>query len=778
MTMLMKLTAIFQWRRTIAALSFCLLHVLLATAQTYNQIDETGNVTQRSENRNFNPHNNDTTSANKEVPKGIYVWTIDRRFGDIRRAEVDTLPHLYPASTLNTGMYGQYNTTGSNYTARQNRIYIDRPERGQFVFTEPYSFVNKAPDQLHFTNTLSPITNMSYDNCGDKQTGEDHLQAKFAVNAGKRIGIGFDLNYAYARGYFSNQPVSHFGATFYGSYLGDRYSMHAMFSTYHQKATENGGIVNDNYITHPEAEEASFSEIEIPTVLSSNWNRNDNLHAFLSHRYSVGFYKEVPMTEEEIKARKFAKEADDEKKMKNKEQETPTFAGRPKEAAVVGLEPPRDSTDVTGRDSTRIKVASQEMADSLLALKSMEAQRDSNMKKVFVPVTSFIHTVDWSSYERIYQAYGSATDYYANSYYYADKTGTNDSLYDLTRHFQLKNTLAIALMEGFNKWAKAGLKVFASHELRSFKMDELEEGLPVLRKVNEHNISAGAQLIKSQGKTLHYDATAELWMVGEDAGQLKADFNADLNFPLLGDTVTLAAHAHFHRLNPTYYQRHYHSKHFWWDNGDLSKETHTRIEGTFNYRKTKTTLRVAVEEIQNYTYLGMNYMNTDNVRKYMTAGINQNSGNINIMTAQLKQMLKWGVINWENVITYQNSSNKEVLPVPALNVFTNLYFGFQVARVLSVEIGGNATWFTEYEAPDFCPQLNQFAIQENPDSRVTLGNFPFLDVYANMHLKRARFFVMMNNLLGNVGNRKAFLTPHYPVNNMVLHIGVSWNFFN
>jgi hypothetical protein len=299
-----------------------------------------------------------------------------------------------------------------------------------------------------------------------------------------------------------------------------------------------------------------------------------------------------------------------------------------------------------------------------------------------------------------------------------------------------------------------------------------------MHKVTEHNISIGGQLIKSQGHTLHYNAMGELWTVGEDAGQLKLDFNSDLNFKLFGDTVTLAAHAHFYRLNPSYYQRHYHSKHFWWDNDDLSKETRTRIEGTFSYRKTRTSLRVAIEEIQNYTYLGMSYLNEDGNRKYLTATMNQHGSNINLLTAQLRQHFKLGVLNWENVITYQNSSNKEVLPVPDLNIFSNFYLGFQIAHVLSVELGACATYFTEYEPLDYCPQLNQYAVQENTDSRVTLGNFPFVDVYANLHLKRARFFIMMNNVTGSVGNRKLFLTPHYPLNDSVLHLGVSWNFFN
>ena len=769
-------------KRTILALLF-MAALLPIGAQTYNQIDEMGNVTQQDErNNNFNPHNNDTTSHGKEIPRGIYVWTVDRKFGDIKPAQVDTMPHLYMNSTLNTGMYGEYNTTGNNYTARQSRIYIDRPLPQQFMFTELYSFMNKAPDQLHYTNTLSPITNLSYDNCGDKINGEDHLQAKFAVNAGKRIGVGFDLNYAYARGYFANQPISHFGATLYGSYLGDQYNLHFMYSNFHQKATENGGITNDDYVTHPEAQEETYSESEIPTVLSNNWNRNDNFHVFLTHRYNLGFYRDVKMTEEEIKAREFAKKSMEQKGEKDlkslEKQPAPTFGGRPKDAVIAGAEPPREKSDSIAADTTRIKVDTQEKMDSLLMAEKAVEEADSTMKKEFVPVTSIIHTFDFSSYDRIYQANGSPTDYYSDTYFYNDKTGARDSVFDQTKLLQMKNTLALALLEGFNKWAKAGLKVFATHELRRFQMNELQDELPVMQKATEHNLSIGGQLIKSQGKTFHYTAQAELWSIGEDAGQLKADFNTDLNFPLFGDTVTLAAHAHFYRLAPTYYQRHYHSKHFWWDNDNLDKETHTRIEGLFKYQKTKTSLRVAIEEIQNYTYLGMSYTYSPTDRKNLTAGINQNSGNINLLTAQLTQDFKLGPLNWENVITYQNSSNQQVLPVPALNVFTNLYLGFKVAKVLSVELGACATYFTEYDAPDFCPQLNQYAIQENDESRITLGNYPFIDVYANMHLKRARFFIMMTNAAYGSFNRKSFLTPHYPTDSAVLRLGVSWNFFN
>ncbi len=210
----------------------------------------------------------------------------------------------------------------------------------------------------------------------------------------------------------------------------------------------------------------------------------------------------------------------------------------------------------------------------------------------------------------------------------------------------------------------------------------------------------------------------------------------------------------------------------------MAKETRTRLEGLFKYAKTTTALRVAIEESQNYTYYGMSYDATSTARTNMTAGVYQESGNINILTAQLHQNFRLGPLNWENVITYQNSSNTDVLPLPTWNIFTNLYLKFRIAKVLGVELGADATYFAKYYAPDFCPGINQFAIQQNEASKVELGGYPFVDVYANMVLKGVRFFVMMSHVNNGSGNHMKFLAPHYPTNGNVLHLGVSWNFFN
>ncbi len=766
-------------------------------AQVYQEMDANGNITQRNENNSFNPNRRDSINNNKEVPKGVWAWTVDRLLGDITPVELDTMPHLYQNSIYNTGRYGEYNSIGSNYTTRLSRVFIDRPRKmGEFFFVEGYDYMRKKPEDFHFLNTLSPYTNISYDNCGDKQNGEDHIDAKFAVNANKRLGFGFDLDYFYARGYYQNQNVSHFRATLFSSYRGDRYQMHLLATAYQHKTNENGGITNDNYITHPELFTEQFTESEIPTVLSSNWNRNKSQHLFFTQRLNFGFYRKVKMTDDEIKAREFAaasakQKADREAKgnedkesknasgRKGKKNAENVPAGRPADAKIAGSEPTKDNAVAT--DSTRIKIDSRNSLDSLLAVKHEQDSIEANMKREYVPVTIIIHTLDINNYDRIYQAYATPTDYYANTYYDTDYEGgsAGENMYDKYKYTSIKNTVALALLEGFNKYMKAGLKGFISYEQRHYQMPYLTSGETAyhLDSQSEYNLMVGGRLSKTQGKTFHFNASAELGIAGMDQGLVNMDFSTDLNFPLFGDTVRLAAKAYFLRNTPGYFLKKFHSKHLWWEQS-LSAETHTHLEGIFSYDKTRTSLRVAIDEIQNYTYFGMSYNYSNTGRKALTAGVYQEATNLNILTLQLKQDFAFGPFNWENMVTYQNTSSKAVLPLPTLNLFSNLYLKFKIARVLSVELGGCMTYFTKYEAPDYLPQISSFAVQKNADSRVEIGGYPFIDVYANMHLKRARFFISMNHVNAGSGSKQYFLAPHYPTNARILRVGVSWNFYN
>lgn len=775
-----------------SSLLFCAATLPVAAQNDFNY----------NEDSQFRPQTNrkvntDSLGSDKEIPKGIRVWTVDERFGDTKAAVVDTLQHMYMNSTFTEGLRGEYNTLGNMGTARLNRIFIDRRNtQGNFIFTEPYDYIVNPVSDFHFTNTYSPITNITLNSCGDKVTGEDDFKAIFAVNANKRLGAGFRFDYKYGRGYYNAQSTSHFKYTMWASYLGDRYQAHLLFSTNHEKMTENGGITNDDYIKHPEIYTESFATNEIPTVLEQNWNRLDNQHIFFTHRYNVGFSRKVKMTEEEIKAKKFAmaskkenaeENAKEEARKKAKEQgkkfdekaydkqQRAKFSGRPDGAKIAGDEPAKDSAAKDIRnDSTRIAVNGKAAADSLLAIQKKNAEDSLFYKSEYVPVTSFIHTVKFDNYRRIYEAYQTPADYYLKEYYDAGRL-TGDSIYDQTKHWHMKNTFAIAMLEGFNKWAKAGLKAFASYDLRHYELPTMEGGF---EKYNEHALSVGGQLSKQKGKTLHYNAVAEIGLTGVDAGTLAIDGNVDVNIPFLGDTLQVRGDAFFHRETPSFYYRNYHARHLWWEN-DLDKTIHTRIMGTLSFPKTRTKLRVTVDEIKNYTYFSQSYdITEEGLRTGVIVTPMQESGGINLLTAQLEQNFRLGILNWENQFTYQHSSKESVLPVPAFNAYTNLYIKFKVVKVLNVDLGADMRYFTSYEAPDYSPYMGQYTVQGNGENNVKIGNYPIVNVYANVHIKHTRFFVMMSHINAGQGDKNYFFAPHYPMNERVFRIGVSWNFFN
>ncbi len=227
-----------------------------------------------------------------DVPVGSYVWTVDRRFGMVRPALPDTLPHAFQNTAFTDGLRGHYNFTGNLGAPRQSRLFTEWQDGmlgSQFIFQRPYDFFITQPDELLFYNTKSPLTNITYHECGNKQNGEDRIRAVYAVNVNRRLGIGFKLDYLYGRGYYANQSTAHFDGTLFGSYIGERYQLHSMYYANHLKNAENGGVEDDAYVTNPESFPTKYSPADMPVNLQKTWNKLNVNTFFLTHRYSLGF---------------------------------------------------------------------------------------------------------------------------------------------------------------------------------------------------------------------------------------------------------------------------------------------------------------------------------------------------------------------------------------------------------------------------------------------------------------------------------------------------------
>ena len=48
-----------------------------------------------------------------------------------------------------------------------------------------------------------------------------------------------------------------------------------------------------------------------------------------------------------------------------------------------------------------------------------------------------------------------------------------------------------------------------------------------------------------------------------------------------------------------------------------------------------------------------------------------------------------------------------------------------------MQLGADVRYFSEYYAPDYAPALQQFHLQDGTN-RIKIGNYPVVNVYANL----------------------------------------------
>ena len=703
--------------------------------------------------------NNDTDTVKTEnVPIGLYVWKINPRFGDIIKAEPDTLPHLFQNEAFTGGTTGHYNYTGNLGSPRNSRILSDNLEHTfspQFIFAKPYDYFLTPISDLLFTNTKSPITNITYHECGNKQNGEDRIRALFATNAGKRFGAGFKLDYLYGRGYYQSQSTAHFNGTLFASYISDTYNLHTAYSANHLKNSENGGIESDDYVTRPETFPTKYGTADMPTRLSKSWNKMNVNTFYLTHNYNLGFTRHRDKDGHIVNARQFApKNKLLSKVVKN--------AGMP--------------ADTTRRDSMPTSDANAKLVSATqTAAKDMEAAEDTLSKVIpeFVPVVGFIHTMRLEHNNRRFLSNltrAAGADRYFNDFYLP-----GDSANDYTKNIHVENTLALELREGFNRWVKSGLRLFVRHDFYKYTLPDQQR---LETRYTENYFTIGAQLFSKQSRLFHYDLLGELRNTGKSWGEFNVSANVGLAIPLHSDTLKVNLFGNTRGEQPTFYQRTYHARNAWWDKS-YDRTFSASAGGTIAYKRTR--LSVALQTLQNHAYFQerLTPVTTSEGTTLFRSGVEalQKGKNIQALSASLRQDLTWGILNWENELTAQTTSEKEILPLPAFSVWSNLYLRFRIAHVLLTEFGADARFFTAYKALTYSPLIGSYVVQD-PDHATKTGNYPWVNVYANFHLKSTRFYIMASHVNYKSGSGKPFLVPHYPLNQMVLRLGISWNFFN
>lgn len=407
-----------------------------------------------------------------------------------------------------------------------------------------------------------------------------------------------------------------------------------------------------------------------------------------------------------------------------------------------------------------------------------EAVNDTLIRDIYIPVVKFIYSMDYQQARHVFtNSNGSnETTFWQNHYL------STSSSYNKTKYSQWNNTLGISLVEGFKPWVKFNLAAFATYGIRKFHLTDylpemvnsaeggeiinpdltpLPDGFDTNPKHTQNLLWIGGRLSKDTGKHLRYNAEAKIGMIGDVAGDVDLKGEIQTRFSLLGDTVQLSANALFRNSAPSYLLQHYISNNFVWQN-DFGKTRTFRAEGHLHLPWIRTALSAGVENTQNLIYFDVEGMPR------------QNSGNVQILSFSLDNKLRFGIWNWNNRITLQTSTDQNVLPLPLLSIYSNMFLHFKAFRVLDLQIGADCDYYTRYRGVNYQPATMSFCVGED----WKMGDYPFCNVYITAKLYRTRFFLMMSHINQGWFGSNYFSMPLYPLNPRRFQLGISVDFYN
>lgn len=597
----------------------------------------------------------------------VKTWKVTPLFGEPDSIQVDTLAlNFQDNDPVNRfSISNSYN--GNLGSPIQSKLYFDRPENRDFIFSNAYYPYIADLDHATFYNTKTPYSNLNYITGGTTHRSEDDFRFLFTANANKQLNLGITLDYMYAPGEYANQSVQRFAGSLFGTYDGKHYKATGLLTTNNLSNYESGGLSNPAGGIDPSV----IATLYLPVNITGYSNYKYNL-LYYHHEYSVGIERPVRINP----------------------------------------------------DSVRMD---------------------------YVPVTRFAHTFKLEDARKRYYEPGVETTFYQNTYGFGSVTNDSTALLTMTNNF------SVSMAEEFNKWLKFGVRAFVENEVQRYLFVKDN----VLNAKYYSNTKIGGVLSKERGKQFRYNLLGDVTLVGFKAGDFLLSADLSGNFRISKDTIRLQADGFARSDEPSLFLQHYESNHFRWDN-NFGKIYRTHLGGTLSIPTRLFSLGVKVENITRYIYFNSQALPV------------QDNGNVQVLMAELGKDFHIGKFALENKVVYQLSSNQQVIPLPSLVLFNNLYYRDLWFKVLTVQLGLNLRYHTLYYGPDYMPATGQFYNQTTEK----IGNYPLMNLYANFHLKQVRFFIEYYNI-GQLSMKDGYYSmPAYPLDPALLKLGISWNFYN
>jgi hypothetical protein len=347
-------------------------------------------------------------------------------------------------------------------------------------------------------------------------------------------------------------------------------------------------------------------------------------------------------------------------------------------------------------------------------------------------------------------------------------TVTADSLFART----VKNTVRFDFTTDASRKFTLGGGVGIRNELLTFShivpvRFPYSAGTSVAKRVS--NVLIG-KLYNSIGEKFRWIATGELYLTGYRAGDFDLNGEIAKTFNWKKGIAAWLITGSMQNTQPSFWFDQWGGNNIAWNN-DFRKEFRIDLGSAFKYPARKAELKFNYAIIKNYTDF-----DTTKLPSQYSPGLSVASVTIN------KELRLWKFHLASDVII-QKSSNMRILDLPLATIRSAAYFEhlFRFAKTggkLNAQLGADVIYNTIYHPYSYLPATGRFYRQD----KITAGDYPFINVFLNLKIKRTRIFVMFDHvnakLMGQNIRYNYYMVPSYPMNSRMLRYGLSWTFYD
>ena len=354
---------------------------------------------------------------------------------------------------------------------------------------------------------------------------------------------------------------------------------------------------------------------------------------------------------------------------------------------------------------------------------------------------------------------------------YVDKTRTKDSLY----YWKMQNALRLQFQGRRNNHYFIDFAYEALNYSLIVPIDTVRNNYFIYKKYYLPSENRSAQLYNTYlssgfsrtfANALKFDLYGRYYLSGYQSGNYKLSGTIELMVKIKEKDLRIQAGASNEYLKPGFLYNRFVSNAFIW-NQNLDPTNIFNLTGDISLLSNNFKLHGDYYLLHNYVYF-----DTAAFPQQFHKGLSV----LSIVAEKEFHIWKFHSIN---KIAFQEVSDPDVLSLPALALSTSNYlqheFNFKATGgKLTTIIGFDLFYNTSYYANAYMPSLAIFYQQQEK----YLGNYPYVDLFLNVRLKRVRFFMKYEHINSGWLEKNFFTTLHYPMLQRYLKIGISWTFYD